>query len=379
MIPILNLTRQYNRLKDKIEQALIEVATSGHYILGPKVKAFEEEMARFMNVKHVVGCANGTDALFLALKALKIGPGDEVITTPFSYMATSESIVRTGATPVFTDIDPKTFNMSLDGLEGLITPNTKAILPVHLYGQPMDMSPLQRIAKKHNLYVIEDCAQAIGAEYEGKKVGTLGEIGCFSFFPSKNLGAFGDGGMVTTNDDELAERLRMLRVHGSRKRYYHEEAGLNSRLDELQAAILSVKLPYLDEWNQTRRDIARRYNDLLAPVRDKVDVPFVADNVVPVFHQYTITLKTDSADFRQKMQEKMQELGIQTMIYYPVPLYRQQTHAELGFNPADYPICEKLSDRVLSLPMFPELMEDEQKQVVDALVQALKLEPATIS
>jgi dTDP-4-amino-4,6-dideoxygalactose transaminase len=378
MIPILNLTRQYDRLKDKINQAMIDVAASGHYILGPNVQAFEKEMASYLDVKYVWGCANGTDALFLALAALKIGAGDEVITTPFSYMATSESISRVGAKPVFTDIDPATFNMDLDGLEALITPNTKAIIPVHLYGQSVDMDRLMAIAKKHNLAVIEDCAQAIGAEWKGRKVGTIGDIGCFSFFPSKNLGAFGDGGMVTTNDEPLSERLKMLRVHGSRKRYYHEEAGLNSRLDELQAAILRVKLPFIDEWNGNRRNIAHRYNELLKPLASVLETPIEAEHTVPVYHQYTLKFKTETAELRDRVQAELQQEGVQTMIYYPVPLYSQQTHADLGLKPSDFPLTERVSHQVLSLPIFPEMTEEEQNTVVEALNKVLAKQPALV-
>jgi dTDP-4-amino-4,6-dideoxygalactose transaminase len=372
LIPILNLTRQYNLLKDKIDAALVDVAASGHYILGPNVQAFEKEMSQYLNVKHVVGCANGTDALFLALKALNIGEGDEVITTPFSYMATSESVSRAGAKPVFTDVDPKTFNMRCEDIEKLITPNTKAILPVHLYGQPAEMDDIMAIAKKHNLAVIEDCAQAIGAEYKGKKVGTIGDIGCFSFFPSKNLGAFGDGGMVTANDDHLAERLKMLRVHGSRKRYFHEEAGLNSRLDEIQAAILRIKLPQLDTWNEARRSVAARYNELLRPLKDSLETPFVADGVVPVYHQYTVILKNSNAQAREALQAKLQEAGVQTMIYYPVPLYSQQTHADLGYQKEDFPVSESLSGQVLSLPIFPEITPEEIETVASAVKTCLE-------
>lgn len=376
MIPILNLTRQYEQLKTSIDEALIRVAASGHYILGPEVKAFEEEMARYLGVKHVIGCANGTDALFLALKALKIGAGDEVITTPFSYMATSESIVRAGAKPVFVDIEPDTMNMDVSLLEAALTPNTKAILPVHIFGQAANMDEIIRFARQHHLAIVEDCAQAIGSEYKGKKVGGLGEVGCFSFFPSKNLGAFGDGGMCTTNDDELAERLRMLRVHGSRKRYYHEESGLNSRLDEIQAAILRIKLPHIDEWNHARQAVADRYDDQLKPLAQFVKTPYRHADGKHVFHQYTLQLQGDEpAKLREQLQQALQANGIQSMIYYPVPLYRQQTHADLNLNPADYPVCEAISDRVLSLPMFPELTLPEQETVTQALADALKAMP----
>lgn len=376
MIPILNLTRQYEQLKDRIDQALIRVASSGHYILGPEVTAFEQEMADYLQVKHVIGCANGTDALFLALKALKIGAGDEVITTPFSYMATSESIVRAEAKPVFVDIDADTMNFNISQLEAAITPNTKAILPVHIFGQAVDMDAVRAVAEKHRLAIVEDCAQAIGSDYKGKKVGTIGDIGCFSFFPSKNLGAFGDGGMCTTQDDALAERLRMLRVHGSRKRYYHEEPGLNSRLDEIQAAILRVKLPHIDEWNHARQAVAHRYDTLLAPLAEWIQTPRRAENSGHVFHQYTIQLTgSHPVQLREQIQQQLQAAQVQSMIYYPVPLYKQQTHANLNLNPTDFPVCEEISDRVLSLPMFPELRLDEQEQVVHALTAAIKGQP----
>lgn len=376
MIPILDLTRQYEQLKARMDEALVRVAASGYYILGPEGKAFEEEMAQYLGVRHVIGCANGTDALFLALKALKIGKGDEVITTPFSFVATSESIVRAGAKPVFVDIVPDTMNLDTALLEDVITPATKAILPVHIFGQPANMDEIMRLARAHNLTVIEDCAQSIGAEYKGRKTGGIGDIGCFSFFPSKNLGAMGDAGMCVTNDDELAGRLRMLRVHGSRKRYYHEEPGINSRLDELQAAILRIKLPHLDQWNHARRQVAGRYDELLKPLAEWVKTPVVKEESTPVFHQYTIQLQgADAAGLRQRLQQALQETGIQSMIYYPVPLYRQETHAGLNVNPADYPVCERISDQVLSLPMFPELRIDEQEQVVNALTQALKAQP----
>ncbi len=387
MIPILNLTRQYELLKDRIDEALIQVAASGAYILGPNVKAFEEEMAQWLGVRHVIGCANGSDALFLALKALKIGAPfgkatDEVITTPFSFVATSESIVRAGARPVFIDIEPDSFNLDVTRLEAAITPNTRAIMPVHLYGQPANMDEIRRIAKAHNLYVVEDCAQAVGAEYKGAKVGGLGDIGCFSFFPSKNLGALGDGGMMCTNDDELADRLRMLRVHGSRRRYYHDEPGINSRLDELQAAVLRVKLPHLAQWNQARRHIADGYDRLLAPLAEFIETPARTPDTVHVFHQYTVKLRGElpggTANFRNELQARLQEAGVQTMIYYPLPLYKQETHAGLNCSPADYPVCERVSDQVLSLPMFPELRPDEQEAVAQALAKVFEALPVTV-
>ncbi len=372
MIPILELTRQYSRFETQINKALIDVAASGYYILGPNVKAFEAEAAQYMGVKHAIGCASGTDALLLALKALKIEANDEVITTPFTYIATSEAVVQANAVPVFVDVDPKTFNINVQEIESKITPRTKAILPVHLYGLPANMDEIKALAKKHDLFVIEDCAQAIGAEYKGKKVGTLGDIGCFSFFPTKNLGAFGDGGLLTTNDDALAERLRMLRVHGTSKvRYHHEESGLNSRLDEMQAAILRIKLPYIDEFNETRQRLAQQYTHMLAPFSKYLTTPVIPDEMTHVFHQYTICLKTTDPKQRNAFQEALRENGVMSMLYYPVPLYDQKTHQNLGCVATDYPVCEKLRDQVLSLPMFPELTDAEQALVVKAIEKCL--------
>jgi len=379
-IPILNLTRQYEQLKTEIDAALIRVASSGHYILGPEVTAFESEMAQYLKVQHVVGCANGTDALFLALKALKIGPGDEVITTPFSFMATSEAIVHAGATPVFVDIEPETMNIDVNRLEDALTPRTRAILPVHIFGQPADMNAILSFAGAHGLFVVEDCAQAIGAEYKGQKTGTMGDIGCFSFFPSKNLGAMGDGGMCTTNNPELAERLKMLRVHGSRKRYYHEEPGVNSRLDEIQAAILRIKLKHLDEWLNARRAVAKRYTEKLASVQEVVKAPVIHADRTHVFHQYTLQMQGDRpAERREQLQKKLADAQIQSIVYYPVPLYKQATHTNLNIDPACYPACERVSDQVFSLPMFPELSLAEQDNVCQVLVEAARTLPVTAS
>lgn len=374
MIPILNLTRQYDRLKDRIDNALVRVAASGHYILGPEVQAFEKEMAEYLGVRHVVGCANGTDALFLALAALKIGEGDEVITTPFSFVATSEAIARTGARPVFVDIDPVSMNLDPALLEAALTPKTRAIMPVHLFGQPANMDAIMAFAKAHNLAVVEDCAQSIGGLYGERKTGTIGDVGCFSFFPSKNLGAFGDGGMCSTNDDTLAERLRMLRAHGSRKRYYHDEPGLNSRLDEIQAAILRIKLPHLEEWTHARRAVADYYDELLAPLSDVLRLPARLPDTRHVFHQYTMQIRgaESKPGLRDDIRSALEAADIQSMVYYPVPLYNQGTHANLKVNPADYPVCERLSAQVLSLPMFPELQPEEQRQVAQVLTEAVQ-------
>ncbi len=369
MIPILNLTRQYEGLRAEIEPLLLDVAASGYYILGPHVNAFEEEIANYLGVKHAIGCANGTDALFLAMKALGIGKGDEVITTPFTYIATSEAIIQAGGTPVFVDIDPTTFNLDVTQIESAITPNTKAILPVHLYGQPVDMTELMVIANTHNLKVVEDCAQAIGAHYDNKSVGSLGDIGCFSFFPTKNLGAMGDGGLLTTNNDALAEKLRMLRVHGSKERYYHQLSGINSRLDEIQAAILRVKLKHIDTYNTRRQAIAKRYTDLLVSASQYIATPVTGDNRTHVYHQYTVRIKGNDGSLRNRIQEKMTECGVQSMIYYPVPQTRQESHAHLNCNPDDFVQTEMACNEVLSLPVFPELTDEEVDTVATVLAQ----------
>ncbi len=371
LIPILELTRQYSRFASDINKTLTDVAASGYYILGPNVKAFEEEMAQYLGVNHAVGCASGTDALLLAMKALKIGAGDEVITTPFTFIATSEAIVQAGASPVFVDIDPDSFNLNVQELEAKISAKTKAILPVHLYGLPANMDEIKALAESHKLFIIEDCAQAIGADYKGQKVGSIGDIGCFSFFPTKNLGAFGDGGLLSTNNEELAARLRMLRMHGSQTRYHHEESGLNSRLDEMQAAILRIKLPHIDEFNQSRQKLAQKYNQLLAPFSEYITAPSIPENMTHVFHQYTIKLKTDCPERRNAFQDALRDEGVMSMLYYPIPLYEQKTHQNLGCQASDYPVCETLRHQVLSLPMFPELSETEQNMVAQGIEKAL--------
>lgn len=365
MIPILDLKRQYDTIGSEVEENVIKVLRSGSYILGENVKSLESEMATYCGVKNVVSCANGTDALQLALRALDIGAGDEVITVAFTFVATSEAIGVVGAKPVFIDIDPNTFNMDVNEIEKKITPKTKAILPVHLYGQPADMDKILEIAKKYDLYVIEDCAQAIGAEYKGKKVGSFGDIGCFSFFPTKNLGAFGDAGMITTNSDYLAKRLVALRNHGGAVRYYHDEIGLNSRLDEIQAAILRVKAKHIENWNTKRRENAYRYNELLKDLEGVVTPQELTDTSC-VYHQYTIQVPN-----RDAVHQYLQEHGIGAMIYYPVPLHLQKLHANMGGKIGDLPVTEDKTTLVMSLPMFPELTFEEQKQVVKTIKEAL--------
>jgi dTDP-4-amino-4,6-dideoxygalactose transaminase len=361
MISILDLTEQYKQIKDEVEKNVLEVLSSGNYILGKNVKAFEEEMAQFCGTAKAVGVASGTDALHLALRALDIGAGDEVITVAFTFVATAETIALAGATPVFVDIDPDTFNMNIKELESKITPKTKAIIPVHLYGQPVDMDHIVEIAKRYNLYVIEDCAQAIGATYKGKKVGSIGDIGCFSFFPSKNLGACGDGGMITTNSAYLTDRVLALRNHGGSIRYYHKEIGLNSRLDEIQAAILRVKLKHIEKWNDQRKNVAHLYNELLKDVTE-IKTPVELDGTNCVYHQYTI-----QTDHRDRLHEDLKERGVMSMIYYPVPVHLQEAYAYLNIKEGSLPVTEAVSKKVLSLPIYPELASDTQKIIAEAV------------
>jgi len=367
-VPILDLTRQYRTIRAEIDTAIQRVLESGRFILGPEVEAFEREVAEYLGVKHAIGVASGTDALLLSLKALGIGPGDGVIVPSFTFFATAGVVVNAGATPVFTDIDPKTYNIDPESVKDLFThhpsPITiRAIIPVHLYGQPADMDEIMRLAKEYDLYVIEDAAQAIGAEYKGRKVGTIGHFGCFSFFPTKNLGAYGDGGLVVTNDDKLAEKVRMLRVHGSKPKYYHHLVGTNSQLDALQAAILRAKLPHLDEWTAARQKIASRYDGLLGDIKD-LAIPYRAPDRTHIFHQYTIRVLDGRRDV---LREFLKERGIGTQVYYPLPLHLQPCFRHLGYKEGDLPESERASREVLSLPMFPELTEEEQGYVVQAI------------
>jgi len=365
-IPSFDLTRQNAALKDELMQVISGIIDGGHFILGENVAEFEKEMARTCGVRFAVGVANCSDALYLALLACRIGPGDEVITTPFTFFATAGAIARTGARPVFCDIDPATYNMDARGIEGLVTPRTRAILPVHLYGQPADMDPIVDVAKRHNLYVIEDAAQAIGASYKGRPVGSLGDVACISFFPTKNLGAFGDAGLVVTDNADIADRVRMLRVHGSRKKYYHELLGCNSRLDELQAGILRLKLRYLPDWTARRRRIAARYVELLADtpqVRSgMLRLPVEATDVTHVYHQFTVATPD-----RDRLQEHLKARGIGSTVYYPLPLHLQAVFRDLGYREGSFPEAERASREVLSLPMFPELTDEEVARVVEAI------------
>ncbi|MGE5483903.1 MAG: DegT/DnrJ/EryC1/StrS family aminotransferase [Ignavibacteriales bacterium] len=363
-VPSFDLGEQNRVHKDELMSAIEEVVSSGQFILGKTVEEFERAIAEYCGVNHAIGVANGSDALYIALVALGIGEGDEVITTPFTFFATAGAIVRTGAIPVFADIDPRTYNIDPVEIAKKITSRTKAIVPVHLYGQPSDMDPINEVAREHDLKILEDAAQAIGARYKGLKVGTLGDAACISFFPTKNLGAFGDAGMVVTDDDEVAERCRMIRAHGSKKKYVHEMMGINSRLDALQAKILSVKLQYLDEWTNRRRAVAAKYNDLLgaACCSQKVRLPFVAKGSHHVFHQYTI-----SVDGRDALQTHLSREGIASTVYYPIPLHLQNVFANLGYKEGDFPNSERACKSVLSLPMFPELSAEQIAAVAQSV------------
>lgn len=358
-IPLADLKAQYISIKDEIDDAVHRVLQEGQFILGPEVKAFEEEIAAYIGAKYAVGVASGTDALHLTLIACGIKRGDEVVTTPFTFIATAEAIAKCGAKPVFVDIDPRTYNIEPAQIERQITSKTRAIIPVHLYGQPANMGLVLELARKYNLKVIEDCAQALGAEYNGKKVGALGNAGCFSFFPSKVLGAYGDGGMVVTDNPEIAERVAMLRNHGSKKRYYNLIPGFNSRLDELQAAILRVKLRYLDGWNEARRQKASIYSRLFGEI-EVIEPPYVAPYSHHIFNYYTIRLRNS----RDRLREHLNAQGIATAVYYPLSLHLQEVYKSLGYKPGDFPESERAQEQVLSLPIYPELSEEQIKDIV---------------
>jgi len=365
-IPIFTPVRQYMNLKEEIDSAIQKVLSKGNFILGDEVKEFEDKVAQYLGVKHAIGVASGTDALQIALMAIGLKTGEEVITTPFTFVATAETIVLLGGKPVYVDIDEKTYNINPDLIEEKITEKTKAIIPVHLYGQPAEMDKILDIAKRYNLYVIEDSAQALGSEYKGKKVCTFGDIACISFFPTKNLGAFGDAGMIVTDDDELAEKIRMIRVHGSKVRYNHEILGLNSRLDTLQASVLLVKLKYLDSWNAKRIEIAKKYNDAFKDLDDVV-IPYSEAYNKHIYHQYTIRTKR-----RDELAKFLREKGIQTAVHYPIPLHLQKAFSHLGYKQGDFPISEQYSNEVLSLPMFPELKDEEIDYVVESVKEFFK-------
>ena len=399
-IPLVDLEAQYNTIKNEIDDAIRNVIGNGQFILGPEVEAFESEIAAYCQTKFAIGVASGTDALQLALLSCGIRPGDEVITTPFTFIATAEAIAQCGAIPVFVDIDPRTYNINPQKLQELLerrfshqspitshqSPVTShqspvtAILPVHLYGQPADMNPILELAKKYNLKVIEDCAQALGAAYSShqspvtnhqspvtthRKVGSLGDAGCLSFFPSKVLGAYGDGGMVVTNDAEIADKVAMLRNHGCKHKYHHLVPGFNSRLDELQAAILRVKLRHLDDWIELRRQKASAYSQLFDQI-DGVQPPYVAPGVYHVFNYYTVRLVNGRVK-RDKLQEHLKAKGIAAMVYYPLSLHLQQVYKSLGYQQGDFPESEKAQQEVLSLPIYPEIGEEQIDRVANCI------------
>jgi dTDP-4-amino-4,6-dideoxygalactose transaminase len=363
-IPFLDLKAEFQDMRAEVMQAVEKVLESQHFILGPEVEALEREIATLTDSRFAIGCASGSDALVLALMALEIGRGDEVITTPFSFFASAGSIARVGAKPVFADIDSRTFNISPQAVEKAITSRTRAIIPVHLFGLPADMSEIEEIGTTHKLPIIEDAAQAIGARYEGHAVGSIGSIGCFSFFPSKNLGGAGDGGMLTTKDSALADRLRVLRVHGAYKKYDHELLGMNSRLDALQAAILRVKLRHLDGWATARRANADRYRDLFREfrVQNVVEAPEIPRGRTHVFNQFTVCVKE-----RDELGAHLKQRGIPTEIYYPKALHLQRAFAYLGYRAGDFPRSEEASLAVLSLPIYPKLREEQQRNIVAAI------------
>jgi dTDP-4-amino-4,6-dideoxygalactose transaminase len=370
-VPFLDLTLQFATIEKEIKFALDEVFKTQQFILGPKVEVLEQTIAQYCQTEYAIGVASGSDALLLSLMALGIGMGDEVILPPFTFFATAGTVSRLGATPVFADIDPETYNIDPSKIEAKITPKTKAIIPVHLYGQCADMDPILQIAKDRRLFVIEDAAQALGAEYwppfhsDGRRAGQMGDLGCFSFFPTKNLGAFGDAGMVVTNNPSWAERIRILRVHGSQPKYFHKWIGINSRLDAIQAAILIAKFKHLEGWTEARRKNAQRYQSLLKDLSSSLPglrLPTIQYKNRHIFHQYVIGLPK-----RNELRQFLIKEGIGTEIYYPVPLHLQGCYSFLRHHPGDFPFSEKAAEETLALPIYPELTEDQQLYVVDRI------------
>lgn len=369
---MVDLGTQYQKIKKDIDESIQSVIDSCAFINGPEVKNFQTELESYLNVKHVIPCGNGTDALQIALMSLGLKPGDEVITTDFTFAATVEVIHLLGLKSVLVDVDYDTFLIDPEKIRAAITPNTKAIIPVHLFGQCANMDEILKIAKEHNLYVVEDTAQAIGAEYKGQKAGTIGTIGTTSFFPSKNLGCYGDGGAIFTNDDDLAHRLRGIVNHGMYKRYYHDEIGVNSRLDSIQAAILRVKLHHLDDYNRARRKAAEFYNEAFAEL-PHILTPKISEDTTHVFHQYTLRVTNGK---RNELKEFLESKGIPAMIYYPVPLRKQKAYDNGHYNDADFPNTNKLIDEVISLPMHTELDAEQLefiKQSVWEFFSSLKV------
>ncbi|WP_195265457.1 DegT/DnrJ/EryC1/StrS family aminotransferase [Clostridium sp. 1001275B_160808_H3] len=386
-IPLIDLKAQYDSLGEKLDKAALGVLSSANYIMGKTVTDFEKEFADFIGVKHAISVGNGTDALVLALKSMEIGKGDEVITTPFTFFATAEAISAVGATPVFVDVNKETFNIDVTKIEEKITSKTKAIMPVHIFGQSADMDEINEIAKKHNLYVIEDACQAVGGKYKGRKIGTLGDVACFSFFPTKNLGCAGDGGMIVTNDDKIATIARALRTHGSGEngqkaynllnnieeevktaegandtvynplKYYNYLIGFNTRLDAIQAAILSVKLKEIDSWNAKRREIVELYDEALQ--NSDLVTPVAKDYNEHVYHMYIL-----QSENREEVLTKLKEAGIATGVYYPVPLHLQKVYKDLGYKEGDMPVSEYLSHRTFAIPVYPELTKEQVEYII---------------
>ncbi|MDO8578026.1 MAG: DegT/DnrJ/EryC1/StrS family aminotransferase [Dehalococcoidales bacterium] len=364
-IPMTDLRAQYSSLKEEIDSAIGRVIESGRFILGPEVESFETEMAAFCRAKFAIGVGSGTDALVLALKAGGVAPGDEVITTPFSFIATAMSIIHCGALPVFVDIDPTTYNIDPRQIEARISAKTKAIVPAHLFGQAADMESIMDIARDYKLKVIEDAAQALSAEYNGQKVGSIGDAGCLSFFPAKNLGAFGDGGMVITNNPQIADTVKMLRNHGSKISYYHVLPGFNSRLDAMQAAILRVKLRHLENWSSLRRQKAALYSDLLGQV-EGIETPNVSGRNTISANYYTVRLLNHGPD-RGELRSYLASKGIETNIYYPLSLHLQEAFRHLGYHPGDFPHSELAQQQVISFPIYPEIRDEDIAEVVDCV------------
>jgi dTDP-4-amino-4,6-dideoxygalactose transaminase len=365
-VPALDLKAQYRTIKNEIDEAIRNVVENQMFVLGPEVSGLESDIARYCQTPHAVGCASGSDALLLPLMGWGVGPGDEVITTPYTFFATAGSIWRLGAKPVFVDIDPVTFNIEPDAIEVAITSRTKAIVPVHLYGQAADMDPIQALARRRGLKVLEDAAQAIGAGYQGRRAGALGDAAAFSFYPSKNLGGYGDGGMITTADESLARQIARLRVHGMEPRYHHHEVGFNSRLDALQATVLRIKLKHLPAWTEARRTVAERYNRLIRDFKltDVVTGPSEQPGFYHVYNQYVV--RVPEAD-RDALRTHMTQRKIGTEIYYPIPLHLQVCFAALGHQPGDFPHSERAARETLALPIYPELTEDAQATVIGTI------------
>lgn len=365
-VPLLDLKAQFQPIRDEIMTAMQTVCDEQGFILGPRVVAFEEAVATYIGSRYAIGCASGSDALLLSLMAMGVKAGDEVITVPFTFFATAGAISRLGAKPVFVDIQPDTFNIDPNMIEKAITPRTKAIMPVHLFGQCADMAAINEIAKRKQIYLIEDACQAIGAAQQGKRAGVLGDTGCFSFFPTKNLGGFGDGGLITTNDKSLADSMAMLRVHGSQVRYLHEAVGINSRLDALQAAVLQVKLKYLDQWTEGRRQNAERYQRLFAGTKhaDRVTLPPTVPGNFHVYNQFTVR-----APKRDELRTFLKEKGIGTEVYYPLPMHLQQCYRDLGHQQGAFPLSEQAAEEVMSIPIYAELTEAQQIYVVEMIAE----------